>query len=427
MASAASGSSTTAVCKELTILLPGNKEALCWFDSVNFALFHKQRPELDEYLKANPTGIFSEKVKELYGHYSGNAIIETNADNNIHTVQDAFRKNTELQTIFNKKVSSSYTLNPDTLKVKASEMKYSVNLSNSKKTIFPTDKEIELTKKHSVSNLDNQFRIVEKNSKRFFTKNSTEKVKINGKEEERDIEYFIEITPDLLKNFTADPETTIFDLNAGTYQEPDEYLLTYCDKIFTTAYVKSGTTETKSSPNIPYVPNLQDIRFGLEEYVLNKPTINDIYKLDKDCKTIFFSVNVKGSDTNINYLEKIKIPLYENISTDTEKIQTKKHSEAIFTLDAIIVRTSPTGGHYYTIVRCGNTDDWAVYNDTDILQLEDPKISTLEELHKLPNDPNKSILSKKVIQGFDAMRKEQFYYKFPINNTNTRILIYSRQ
>ncbi len=49
-----------ATCPETKVFLPKNDSYTCWWLSANFALFHKQRKELDDFLKADKA--FIERV-----------------------------------------------------------------------------------------------------------------------------------------------------------------------------------------------------------------------------------------------------------------------------------------------------------------------------------------------------------------------------
>jgi len=60
-------------CERLRALeIPLNGEAICWWLSVNLALFHKKRPELDTFFQGGGSALF----QELYTHYSGTTKID---------------------------------------------------------------------------------------------------------------------------------------------------------------------------------------------------------------------------------------------------------------------------------------------------------------------------------------------------------------
>jgi hypothetical protein len=79
-------------CLELQIPLLKNEDNLCWFDSGNFALFHKKRPELDTFF----TEIKNDsKLQEL--NQKINEIIQKEEDKTIFTKDDF----TLLENIYN--------------------------------------------------------------------------------------------------------------------------------------------------------------------------------------------------------------------------------------------------------------------------------------------------------------------------------------
>ena len=60
-------------CERLSALeIPLNGEAICWWLSVNLALFHKKRPELEAFFQGTGSALF----QELYTHYSGTAEVD---------------------------------------------------------------------------------------------------------------------------------------------------------------------------------------------------------------------------------------------------------------------------------------------------------------------------------------------------------------
>ena len=79
-------------CTELTINLPSNDANTCWWLSVNFALFHKRRPELDSYFLAddNTSEELDQRLKDklniqlkknfftIYKHYTGQEEVTPN-------------------------------------------------------------------------------------------------------------------------------------------------------------------------------------------------------------------------------------------------------------------------------------------------------------------------------------------------------------
>lgn len=93
------------------VLLPKNKSNLCWFDSVNVALFHKKRPELEEVI-ANPEGVINvdnlpkeslDKIYDLYYYFSGQHSKINSLSKSIKDLYINFREDLLLQDFFNSK------------------------------------------------------------------------------------------------------------------------------------------------------------------------------------------------------------------------------------------------------------------------------------------------------------------------------------
>ena len=58
-------------CERLkTLVIPKNNENICWWLSVNLALFHKQRPELEDF-NGKPVTEQQRILLNVYNHYSG--------------------------------------------------------------------------------------------------------------------------------------------------------------------------------------------------------------------------------------------------------------------------------------------------------------------------------------------------------------------
>jgi hypothetical protein len=58
-------------CPELQLKLPLNSENLCWWNAVNFALFHKERQGLTSSLDALPESEQKILINDLYNFYTG--------------------------------------------------------------------------------------------------------------------------------------------------------------------------------------------------------------------------------------------------------------------------------------------------------------------------------------------------------------------
>jgi hypothetical protein len=59
-------------CHEKTIRLPDNTGTICWWLSMNFALFHTKRPEIEAFFKENAADAFY----ELYEYYNGSKQVD---------------------------------------------------------------------------------------------------------------------------------------------------------------------------------------------------------------------------------------------------------------------------------------------------------------------------------------------------------------
>jgi hypothetical protein len=58
-------------CPELELKLPLNSENLCWWNAVNFALFHKERQDITISLEALPVSEQKLLIQDLYNFYTG--------------------------------------------------------------------------------------------------------------------------------------------------------------------------------------------------------------------------------------------------------------------------------------------------------------------------------------------------------------------
>ena len=65
----ASAVGSVLACSELQVVHPRNDAATCWWLSVNFALFHKDRPEITEFINKNDD--ISKVYKQISEYYTG--------------------------------------------------------------------------------------------------------------------------------------------------------------------------------------------------------------------------------------------------------------------------------------------------------------------------------------------------------------------
>jgi hypothetical protein len=78
----------TTECERLKKLqIPANNESICWWLSVNLALFHKKRPEIDSDLDSI-RGQAQELIAKVYNHYNGTTDIQS-----MQELQDEIRNN----------------------------------------------------------------------------------------------------------------------------------------------------------------------------------------------------------------------------------------------------------------------------------------------------------------------------------------------
>lgn len=407
-------------CKEMTVQLPGNEQALCWFDAANFALFHKRRPELDEYFKTHTTSA-DKLIQQLYDHYSGQ-----NKDiTNIKNFQETFRKNIELINFFKKtSKKASNDVNPlYTIKIKKDleQKPESYTYKDGSNEIIVKDGLDTITIPYLSSvNTARTYELSKDVEGKYILKLKTEKV-IGS--DIKDGYYTFNFTEgEFNTNFTIyKPGSEIeFSIDNDTGGDSSEYLNKYLDFMFETSYTKvTQNVEGKANSYISANHPLLDILFGTKPYDLSTSTSSEEYtfqKIGEQCYTYFIQPIDKGNKNMnnlkpINYQESIKVPLYKNTSTDTNKIVLEKSSEGIFKLDALVVHTGIY--HFYSVARCGDSDDWITYDDTDL------------SVRGIGNASIKDLMETKkdyiILKGFEAMRNNNK------NNTNVEILIYSRK
>jgi len=86
-------------CSEKTIVFPKNNAATCWWLTMNFALFHTKRKELDTYFGLKNAKSFDTNFKKLYDYYSGTS---KDISDNITDFTENLRKADGMATKFNK-------------------------------------------------------------------------------------------------------------------------------------------------------------------------------------------------------------------------------------------------------------------------------------------------------------------------------------
>jgi hypothetical protein len=303
------------LCKEATIPLLKNEEALCWFDSGNFALFHKRRPELDLFFESAKGKEEGWKiVKEVYDHFSGTKII--NGEENLKGLIKRFRESVDLQNIFDSKVGGN------SYKVKKAFTKRSSIVQESRDEAAQSDIEFKLNDVFEIPKKQNSPPIY--GVKRVI----------------KDIDYTVELTEaELIANFEKITKGA-FSLNSGDTNDVMDYIQ---------GYIRSNIFNTLNKNTTSFLSDIQTNTIKVLDIV------NESLQITENTYTIFVDTGYNKTDKNQqNYPEEIVIPLSK---------ESKDNNTLTFTLDAIVVHTG--GVHYYVLVRCGETKDWILYDDTD--------------------------------------------------------------
>lgn len=377
-------------CNEIKIPLLRNEIMLCWFDAGNFALFHKFRAELDRYFETTTDpGESSMKtiLKQLYDHYTGIAKVK-----DLRVLINTFIENATVQEIFKKEIITPYTAKNNfqrspTQYAKDSEGPFS-SISSSIQKKFIKDNSYNLKKNGDMYE--------------FKTERLTQTGEPTDDLSEGSI-YLITFTKaeiDTLFNPPTQQTKDNFDIKRQDGNDVDEYIDIFVNalKIFDTALLRQHDDSLiiSSSKYNPKNPFDYDITFLLDQKNF----------ITHDTDTLLIDTGyTKGETKQLNYPEYITLPSYSTTNSMVNLVNTTKQIQT-FQLDAIVVHDS--GYHYFTYVRCGNTDDWVKYDDT-----------TFEEDNKSLQDI--------------GIKKEKIFASFPASSTQTpginktaKLLIYSR-
>ena len=262
------------LCPELKVPLLTNVDLLCWFDSGNFALFHKKRPELEYFF------------------------------NDILNDEEKFKNwNTNLNISFNQ----------DDIEI----LKNIYNHLNG-------------------SNIQENFR------------NLVENFRQNQKFQD----FFNKILPE------SEKET--FSISSGNLNDVTDYI----DSFEKLLIFNTEEQLTNSSFILDFFPN----KIKIIDVLLDKKFSEQKNKFTTNTYTILIDTGLSPefNNNNINFIEKLTIPLLDQ---DTNKTEIGN-----FLLDSIVVHTG--GIHYFVIIKCNNK--WVYYNDSEIKENQ-----TLEEFIKI--------------------------------------------
>ncbi len=349
----------TTECNEQKVTLLRNQENLCWFDSATFALFHKRRPELDNLFNDYQEPNFK-IIESLYNHFSN----KTPLTNLRQTVED-FRKDPNMVTMFN-------------------------IYSKSEFEVLETLSDIPIVELTPPNNEFNKFTLLQN---RKFQANKINNAEVQISENLEGQDYLIKITLDIQKLISENKikETkqakVEFDIGTDRGDDPGNFFNgLFKFPQFNTIQTQNGKTEDILIP-LDY-PNI---------------SLFDIIMLD--------NIEKKGYNYTNTFTLVMNRQGVKNSSTKTfflETLVTKIKDEQLeFYLDAVIVHTG--GYHYVVFVRCGNSDNWLLYNDAS-----------------LGKDGDTLKLSKP-IEGFEAMRNFNLIgYTNVTPNSHFQYLIYSR-
>lgn len=301
-------------CTEATIPLLKNKEALCWFDSGNFALFHKKRPELDLFFESDKGKEEGWKfVKKAYDHFSGTTIIAEKV--NLENLIQDFRNSTQLQEIFNSKVGENFYRVKKTFTQKSSLRQDNPNKDIQIDITFEENKQFEI--------------IIDKASSKYEVR------RVIG-----DITYTVNLTETEFNDNFEKVTNGAFSLNSGDTNDVMDYIQ---------GYIRSNIFNTLNKNTTSFLSDIQTNTIKVLDIV------KESLQITETTYTIFVDTGYnKTENTQQNYPEEIVIPLLK---------ESKDNNTLTFTLDAIVVHTGNI--HYYVLVRCGETKDWILYDDTD--------------------------------------------------------------
>lgn len=351
-------------CMEETIPLLRNENLLCWFDSGNFALFHKRRPELDAFFAVQAN---KEKgwdiIEEVYNHFSGTSKKTTGAE--LRALMERLRASPELRTFFNSGVgTTNYKVKTEFTKRSSRKTK-----GGAEETDDAGQKDIKFEKEKTVT----INKITDTEYEASVTEPGTDTWT-----------YFILLNNTEIANFEKIVSKD-FLIEGNGENDSTEYIHKFFNKdIFNTIAV----TSSASNPN-SFISTVESKKIKILDIV--KETT---FKIAENTHTIFVETGYNKVELDAaipkNYPETILLPF-------------ESKENIIFKLDAIVVHTG--GNHYFVVVRCGDTDDWLLYDDM--------KVGDGETLEKT--------------------KKEKIFLKYPEIkfgttdiNAKAKVLIYSR-
>ena len=238
-----------ATCTEATIPLFQNKENLCWFDSGNFALFHKQRPELDRFFAdlkgpdTKPEIAAWKIVEKVYQHFSGKTIQDT--PEKLGALMRNFRENSVLQQHFNSHVGrENYTLKSGKTFEKQSFRIRTVDAQNPNKFLYDKTP----AKQQKIEFLPDAAIII---------KTDTDNSKYIEKEEDS-ITYHIQVTDEEIRDNFDKVEKPSFSINTGNTNDVMDYIQGYMKKEIFNTLNQLTSAHTKQSYYTP--ENKNDIK-----------------------------------------------------------------------------------------------------------------------------------------------------------------------
>jgi hypothetical protein len=298
-------------CTELKVNVLNNQEALCWFDSATFALFHKERPELETFFATYETPPFT-LMKSLYEHFTNKTPLTK-----LREKVDDFRTNEGIKDIFNLVTKSKFIVLKDISGILIEESKP----PQSEQTIYTLEK----TKEFDAYNTNNA------EVQKTIKLNETDFV----------IKFKLNIS-DLLTNgsiIEKEKGKVTFDIETTQGDDPGNFF---------NGVLKFSSFETVQKNGKP--ENSYYAKLANEISLFDLNLLNDEKSSFQNTYTLI--INRQGEKNSIipsNFLETIVLPI-DGKTTE-------------YSLDAVIVHTG--GYHYVVFVRCGSSENWVFYNDAN--------------------------------------------------------------
>lgn len=472
------------ICTKLQIPLLKNSANLCWFDAGNFALFHKQRPELDAFFEKYKTEEGLEELNKLfvykknitfkkedielleniYNHFNGTNI-KTNGY--LRSLINEFRNNPNFPNFLEKKtvsnesfsikqiIKESVKTDPNSYKLekKAFKREYREKTNDENKKVEIKDFD-QITFNFLKNTKDSNLDYIENINRTYkFEKINNEyicKIAISIKRENSSIsdeDYFFKLTEEEVEEYfdRKGGEITIdFSISQGNQNDTGEYFTALLKlpifengiqikKVKEKNIIKNQQNKLESffsdsSPEkLKFFDLILDFQFSFNEYIEDTLKRADFQtkKLNTNTYTLVIEVG-RFKDNNGNYIYK-NFDFLETLVIPLEDINNSNNIvKGEFKLDAIVIQTSKEtnpkkiGGSGHYFVVFKCEKTGKWYYYNDT-EVRDNQ--TLEEYFKNPIDNS----IKQEYNSFEEILNAQVSMGKNIPNQGAKVLIYSRE